>query len=239
MGMFLKIWALIMGMIMAFFSAKTPAKTYEPETVDINGVTYKNCFLHEGVQLQYSPDPLEQFCVDSKGEKWFSVSDKIKLRGESRSSVFYPDGILYYCREDEWNSIKNYYYNTDNWICSMESEYIKEDGTRKPEFKKEFESVNSEMWNKMMALYRADPANKHDGIKTIKLPCNIEVEKYRIRFEMNSKDGLFVAGSQTLLYYKGVFYFLETSVGGMYVEVNEISDDLQSFLHDLTKGYVE
>ena len=156
MGMFLKLWALILGMIMAFFSAKTPAKPYEPETVAINGITYKNCFIPEYAYLMGSVqfDTKEPFYTEESGlfrakTDWYKVNDKIIIRGRENLPILDTPGTVYYCRESNWNDLKAYYSNMNNWRFFAGTGYVI-NGKTPDEIEIERENNNLELWEELM-----------------------------------------------------------------------------------------
>ncbi len=240
MGLFLKFFAFIMSVILALF-VKTPVGGYEPDIIEINGVKYKNCFVNEYVYLVdecFDEKNSEPIYTELGGTKWYSITDKIITCGRNRFSQLVSEGELVYCIESEWDSLKNYYYDTENWNCYMKTRFVQADGEHagEPFFQKEFERVDSNLWNKMMVEYNGDILNQN-VTNLVKLPYCDDALTPRIQFYMKSKDGLFGAFSQELVYYNGKYYFTRTRVSEMYVEANEIPNDLQAFIEELVGEY--
>ena len=64
------IISYFMAIIMSLFPAKPPVET-GPTTIDINGVTYKNCFMPD-----YGPEPKYKFKISAEGiEPFYVASD--------------------------------------------------------------------------------------------------------------------------------------------------------------------
>lgn len=248
MGMFLKIWALIMGMIMAFFSAKTPVKAYEPETADINGVTYKNCFLPEystynGMKAS-DDDPIclipgesESFLGAQKG--WYAITDKIVSRGLYPNNGNGSTGKRVYCVESDWNELKAYYGDMKNWRFFAGTKYCINGKMPPDPIEIERENNNLELWSELMQFTYDCNNNRQSEMKKqglyYELPQKINTVKFGIYFYMQSDDELFSAGTGCgdVIDYEGTLYLQVVSVGDMYVGAYKLPAELQTFIREL------
>ena len=253
MGMFLKIWALIMGMIMAFFSAKTPAKAYKPETVVINGITYKNCFIPEyaGLNIRNDDDSKKRyfdindpFYTAESGlfrskTKWYKINEKIIICGSDEypsSPLSGAPGTIYYCRESDWNDLKAYYGNMNNWTCYIGDIYHTED-SKHIEIEEEY--FNADLWKKIMQFdYDCDET---DMYKPVELPINQnDIKDYtfvHLNMYMKSSDEVFYAHVSDILQYKGDIYIQKVYYEGFYVKAYKFPSELQEYILKLTKQY--
>ena len=248
MGMFLKLWALIMGMIMAFFSAKAPAKAYEPETVVINGVTYKNCFIPEYAYLNAGKiqfDTNEPFYTEESGlfrskTDWYKINDKLIICGRDVLPILETPGTVYYCRESDWNELKAYYSDMNNWRFFAGTSYVI-NGKKPDPIEIERNNNNLELWAELMQ-FTFDCNNNNDRQSEMKkqglyyeLPQKINAEKYGIYFYMQSDDELFSAGTGCgdVIDYEGTLYLRVVSVGDMYDGAYKLPAELQSFIREL------
>jgi hypothetical protein len=233
MGFFLKFFALIMGLIMAFFS-KSPANTdYEPKTEDINGVTYKNCFIPEyvkynGVEVSSEelftliPGEFESWGGPQKG--WYKMTDKILSRGSCPNSGLEATGKRVFCRESDWNNLKEQYYNLDNWnykLCN--------------EFEISREMVDYALMSKIMQ-FAYDCYYK--GLnKSVELPINSETLDKGFYIEMEDTiDNLFCASSQICVY-NGEFYMEKTYVSEHHIVAYKFPEELQGYIGELAEQY--
>ena len=244
MGFFLKFWALILGVIMAFFFPTGTHKSYEPEKVDINGVVYKNCFIPEYATFHNIKDEKgndkvsfgdsEAFFIDKEGTRWFKLTDDIVLKGSKLYSSLNREGTLYYCPESEWNTKRAYYYDMNNWNCSMEKSMVvgqNADGSYKISvIEKEYDSVDSEHWNEMIHFIAC-----YENYDVKKVVIDYSDAKCRAIFDMTSKDGLFNIYSNYVYYVNGDYYVEITSMGPQMDSV-KVPDSLKPYLNELIEG---
>lgn len=241
MGMFLKLWALILGMIMAFFSAKTPAKPYEPETVVINGITYKNCFIPEYASLSGSVqiDAKEPFYTEESGlfrskTDWYKINDRIIIRGKERYPISKTPGTVYYCRESDWNNLKAYYGNIDNWTCYIGTSYLI-NGERIDDTRIDPQHYSSAFLNGIMQFaYDCSSKNLYEPTR---LPQEIDTITSSFHIGMESADKLFLAGTGVIDESKGSFYIEGTYYEGLYTEAFRVPAELQDNIRELTEQY--
>ena len=256
MGFFLKFFALIMGMIMAFFfPTGTSKKPYEPETVDINGVVYKNCFIPEYATLittnedhstrEYF-DYEEPFYIEKEKfgmgiftaeTEWYRISDEILLRGQDKISDLGSCGFLYFCKESEWDRMKSFYYNMDNWSFSARTKYEVNDGKAPDAIEINRELVNPILWNELMEFSFDTKYNKSE-LKNQGLSFQIPMEKYEdikrsCYFKMASTDDLFCAYTGDIMDYDGTLYMVDVTVSGMYYDVYKLPGELQKYFREL------
>ena len=240
MGIFLKLFALIMGVIMAFFTPKTPTKAYEPETVTINGIAYKNCFIPEfsaynGLSISPDTEPVyTEKTILLGSNNWYPVTDRIITRNRYPNDDLHSAGNNLYCRESDWNELKAYYGNSDNWNCFIGDIYGTED-SKKCEISPEL--IDPVLWYKMMK-FGLDFKNTNPIKLPIKDKNDLKDYGYvNLSFSMISKDGLFCAGLNDILEYKNECYLVDTYVEGLFIAAYKFPDDIQGYIKQLTEQY--
>ena len=243
MGMFLKLWALIMGMIMAFFSGMTPTKAYEPETVDINGVTYKNCFIPEysiyhGMKaseddpLYLIPGERESFLGAQKG--WYAITDKIVSRGLYPNAGTESTGKKVYCLETDWDELKAFYGDFSNYNCYIGTKYLI-NGERIDDSKIDSQYYSNDLLNKIMQF--TYDCSKKNIYKSTRLPDKYGSITSSFYIYMVSVDNLFEADTLEIVEHNGDFYKASTHYEGLYTEAFRFPDELQVFIRGLVEQY--
>lgn len=233
------IISYFMAIIMSLFPAKTPIET-GPTVIDINGVTYKNCFMPDyGPTPKYasklSAEGIKPFYVASDGKKYYSVTESILYSPTSVLDTTTEGKEMCYCRESEWESLKAFYYDVKNWNCSfdgtiydlVDGEYV---GVK---YDQTIELNDSAQWHQLMDFqYNADRNKNPDYIKL--KPVYGQSQEGFFTFRMTSKDDLFYVCSQNFFLYKGEIYVIDLSVGGEYKIVYQVPEDLKLFILEIT-----
>ena len=246
MGFFFFFLALILGMIMAFFSSGTSKKPYEPKTEEVNGVIYKNCFLPEYVEyggpsvsgdepICYIPNEDEYWFGPQKG--WYKITDSIIARGYQVNSGLEATGNRVYCRESDWDELKEFYGNMENYIFFIGTSYDI-NGKKQADCEIDSELVDPVLWDKLMQFAHDSYYERGTGKnKAVELP--LDRKSYNIDFylTMENVDGLFSASSHNLCEYKGEFYMERTYVEGHYQEAFKIPEELQGYIRELAEHY--
>lgn len=237
------IISYIMALIMSLFPAKPPVET-GPTVVDINGVKYKNCFLSDSVGLlnyydvvgSYD-DSIKPIYVDAEGKEYYTVNDSMIVQSHHSPTNTNPfTQVYYYCPENEWETLRAYYWDLENWNCKVSGWYKKEINGELVlnEVDLSLENLDPEKWHQIMAFEASSDRNVNSNYIEYKTgeshPTTVS-----IKISMRSKDELFgrTTGFFCSYYQDEKMYYVATSVGNLYDVVYEMPADLQAYLMEL------
>ena len=204
-------------------------------TITIDGVVYRNKFQGDLIlrNPMYEKEPV---LIDNTG-RYFRLQgiDYDLIYDVTSKQIGHSESI--YCRDDQWQELKSYYSNTDNFTY----QYI----TNQKGGKFEAHTVNEMDINKLNKLVEFCEENSYDpfGFSNSKKTRTVSTStlgKTEYRFGMNSNDGLFSVGAAS-------FYLLENNLVLEYYSVmsegktlivdvpKELSDYFVSMISDLDK----
>ena len=193
MGFFTRIISLIMAILMTIFpffgngdNGNEEVET-EPRSITVNGVTYRNKFMgdyniHEDM-LKISKDPVYKDRSITLYKIVNIEEDLLYHPGGGKST---GDEISVYCREDEWETLRAYCADDNNfdYFCDV-------DNTE--EIYYNIGSVDHQKYNKLNEFCdknSIDPFDLTQNNQLIKVPYDIG-GSHNYSFIKISKNGLF------------------------------------------------
>ncbi len=174
--------------IISTFSACNLINQREPETVTMDGTTYRSGFYGDlwPENLTYKGDPYKEgrnkfYHVDCEQFDW--VHSKI-----GRTT----NGVLF-CAENQWEQACEFYKNSDNftYYCEIGSEYIDRDPVLVT-----IPDIDTTMFDELMSFANKnsyDPFGSSDDVTTRRLPFPDRDESPELNFYKKSKDGFFTS----------------------------------------------
>lgn len=235
----MKIFSAIMAIIMSLLSLLFPSEEKpEFQTVEINGKTYKNCFINENLKLSknynfYVEEPVytEEIEGVSGGytNNYFDLGNGWIYKNESTSSsVDFSQKI--FCPEEDWDKLKGYYADPENYkyyCCSMK--FLDEGDFNRYEI----ENVDSIKFDEIINTAEEISEGKFDyrDYKTFMF------RNYTMgAFRKESNDGVFYSQSETLLIKnKKVYYFSAVNgTSGQFYAV-ALPDETNNYAAELFK----
>lgn len=210
-------------------STITNESTEGTSTITIDGVVYRNKF--QGDLILRNPNyGTEPIISDSTGQYYrLEGTDYDLIYNVSSSIIGDPESV--YCRDDQWQELKSYYSNTENFTY----QYI----TNQKGGKFEAHTVNEMDINKLNKLVDFCEENSYDPFSFFDSPNIRKVStsslgKTEYRFGMNSNDGLFSAGAAS-------FYLLDnklvleyyTYMAGKKALITDVPDELSEYFISL------
>lgn len=207
----MKIISSIISIIMSILSLLFPSEE-KPEflTVEIDGKTYKNCFIDENLKLCqsynfYTEEPV--FTEEVEGafggyiNNYYDLGNGWIYKNESTSlSVDFSQKI--FCPEEDWEKLKAHYADAENYkyySCSMK--FLDEGDFNRYKL----ENVDSEKFDEIIDTAEEISKGKfnYKDYKTFPF-WNYTMGAFR----KESNDGIFYSQSETLLIKnKKVYYF--------------------------------
>lgn len=167
--------------------------TADTVTVTIDGVVYRNKFQGDLI-LRNSVYGREPALIDNTG-RYFRLEgiDYDLIYDVTSKQIGHPESV--YCRDDQWQELKAYYSNTENFNY----QYI----TNTKGGKFEAHTVNEMDINKLNDLVDFCEKNSYDpfassGSGNTRSVSTSSLGNTEYRFGMNSNDGLFSSGAAFL-----------------------------------------
>lgn len=182
------------AVIMPFLPEEQP----EVRTVILNGVKYKNCFIDEDLFI------VENFNFYGETpdyvDDYYKITDNIIYKGHTQT---YSDNFgiseSLYCPEEDWEELKAFYANPDNfnYYCrTYTNSYLQAE-------KKQLESVDGNIFRQILG--EVEEVREEGYSYIVKIPR--DDDRKTISFRMESKDGLLYAQSIRYVVYDGTVYY--------------------------------
>ena len=238
-----KIISIIVSILMAFMNLIIPAeKPFECETVKIKGVTYQNGFVPDNMHLmkeynlhKETPIHLELiFRPISIG--WFGLQDYYQLEDNFVWESPYTDygqdvKENLFCPVEKWDYYHSYYGDGENY-----NYFINERKNYSQEFKKhDIQTVDTEKYDQIIQFFVDNKygSSTKNRAETISIPDKSYPE---MRFNKESKDGLFYTNALNYIIYNGNIYYSRYSNGSTgTMEVAILPDELEDYIISLLK----
>ncbi len=238
----LKFFVFILSMILSLLNISPPQEVYEPKTIEINGIVYKNGFFEdEDMALNinssndnfYSDEPVytetkklfaqNNYYAYGHGTDWIwsseSTSENIKEN--------------MYCPIDDWDELNEYYSDIKNYNHVFTSSPAEGEITI-TEFDEE----------KMEALFDFSSDNTNGvkaGVEVIEIDYDLYKTFGKINFIKTSKDEVLIRYGSTFCIYEGKLCQVGTLIGQLNIQYLYVLDaDLSEYFIDLfqTNGLV-
>lgn len=161
---------------------------FVPETVEIDGKTYRNGFYGDlwPENLTYKGDSYK----DGNNEFYHVVCEQFDWVHSSIGST--TNGVLY-CAEGEWEKACEYYSNSDNftYYCRIGAQYESSGPVLVT-----IPNIDSTKFDELLAFADKNsynPFGSNKDVKTRRLPIPDENESPELVFYKESKDGFFTS----------------------------------------------
>lgn len=198
--------------------------TADTATVTIDGVVYRNKFQGDLI-LRNPVYGREPALIDNTG-RYFRLEgiDYDLIYDVTSKQIGHSESV--YCRDDQWQELKAYYSNTENFTY----QYI----TNQKGGKFEVHTVNEMDINKLNNLVDFCEKNSYDpfvssGSGNTRSVSTSSLGKTEYRFGMNSNDGLFSLGASS-------FYLLDNN---LVLEYNSVMSKGKTLIVDAPKELSE
>jgi len=232
--MFAKIWSFIMAVIAWVVSLFTPIKVTIPERITIEGVTYRNGFLAEGLRYLNGDKTGSDEVVyrDADGMPYFRLGyegDFVLRGGSGMWSVPNEMQERIYCREDQWEELRDYYVNPDSFTYCYESVQGSEVNTV---------ALPAVDFDQFEALRIFSEDNAYVDGRNIGKTRRIDKEAWHepfIRFFKKGNDGIFGVHTRQFFIWEGelVFYRYSNDSAFGFIEVSILPEDLEQYFREL------
>lgn len=231
--------SMLFSIFMFFFSWMIPAETpgekpFEPYTIEINGVTYQNGFVPQDMHFtkEYDVDkenPLYSKFALPETINYYRFEDNWIIRHESTTWATNVQDVLY-CPIGEWEELHAYYADPNNYHYYFK---IQLDFGNLTTY--EIPNVDMEMFERIIQFdednsYGTNSSNKAE---TIKLPIS---HADNVRFQKESKDGLFYNHTTEFTIYEGrVYYYRYSNMATGQDEVAVLPKEMEDYIISLLK----
>ncbi len=229
-----RFFSLLFSIFMFFFSWLIPAeKPFEPHTIEINGITYKNGFISNNMHFANDYDlgdtePIYRQFVLTGFEKYYQFEDNWIIRNESTTWATSVQDVIY-CPIDEWENIRVYYADDINYNYHY---HVRIDGQITDY---EVPNADTEMLNKIIQFSDDNryTSNSQNKAETITIP-NVSIPA--IFFYKDSTDGIFTTHTTEFFIYEGHIYFYRYSnVASGINEVAILPEEMEDYIISLLK----
>lgn len=163
------------------------------DTIEINGIVYRNKFQGDLIlrNPQYKNEPV---LIDDTG-RYFQLegTDYELIYDVTSSQIGHSESV--YCRDDQWQELKAYYSDTENfsyqYITNQKGGKFESHTVDEMDIKKLNELISFCEKNS----YNPFSGSDSDNTRTV---STSSLSKTEYRFGMNSNDGLFSSGAASL-----------------------------------------
>ena len=230
--------SFFVSVFMFIFSWLIPGdKTFEYDTIKIDGVTYQNGFVADNMHLKDEFNLHEEKAIHSEyvftltggySNYYYQITDNLIFKNSDTSWGANIKENLF-CPIDEWDNLFSYYQNEDNYNyyyeVQIDNGYFTKYDVQNADAAKFDEIIQFSVDNE----YGSTNENK---AKTISLTDTLTPV---VRFYKESNDGLLVTNTMRFIVYEGNLYFHRYTRAGT-MQVSVLPNELETYFISLLKS---
>lgn len=209
----------------------TSAAKLESETVEIDGVLYRNNFQSNLIFMDPQYDNTPAF---EKGYNRYFRMDCEQydlLYNVNVRDIGVGDSI--YCRDDQWQQLYDYYANPENFTYDC---WYQEYGAKHVFYPvPDMDVAKLDALVEFCELSSYDPIIPNRGVKTRRVPYAVNREP-ELRFGKLSKDELFSEGAARFFAWEGKLLLEWYTYSDDYMMVVDVPDDLSQYFIGIVDG---